>query len=43
MSRGGSFNADCQEFYKESKAFISKQIQLIQDLETKLEELSEQR
>ena len=43
MSRGGTYNGDCQEFFKESKLYISKQSQLIQELETKLEELSEQR
>lgn len=43
MSRGGSYNGDCQEFFKESKLYISKQSQLIQELESKLEELSEQR
>ena len=43
MSRGGSYNGDCQEFFKESKLYISKQSQLIHELESKLEELSEQR
>ena len=43
MSRGGSYNGDCQEFFKESKLYISKQSQLIFELESKLEELSEQR
>ena len=43
MSRGGSFNADCQEFFKESKQYISKQSKVIIELEKKLEELSDQR
>ena len=43
MSRGGGHNADCQEFFKESKIFISKQSQLMQEMEAKLEELSDQR
>ena len=43
MSRGSSYNSDCQEFYKETKNYICKQSQLLKELETKLEELSDQR
>ena len=43
MSRGGSFNADCQDFFKESKTFISKQSKVTIELEKKMEELSDQR
>ena len=43
MSRGTGYNGDCQDFYKETKNFILKQSQLIQDLEKKLEEIAEQR
>ena len=43
MSRGQSGNADCGDFYKDTKPYIAKLSELMDELERSLEELSEQR
>ena len=43
MSRGQSGNTDCADFYKDTKPYIGKLLELLDDLEKSLEELSEQR
>ena len=43
MSRGQSGNADCADFYKDTKPYITKLCELMDELERSLEELSEQR
>lgn len=43
MSRGSSYNADCQEFFKETKIYITKLTNSINTLEKSLDELSKLR